>query len=112
VSERLPARRIIFQEGDPADKFYIVVQGTVEMTTPDSAGQEQILAVLQDGDSFGENALLSDIPHAVTVRTRIPSLLLSLQRELLWRLMDTVPQIRDALEQDIANTIHGTGTGS
>jgi ATP-binding cassette, subfamily B, bacterial len=112
VSERLPAQRIIFQEGDPADKFYIVVQGTVEMTTPDSAGQERVLAVLQDGDSFGENALLSDIPHAVTVRTRIPSLLLSLQRELLWRLMDSIPQIRDALEQDIADTIHGTGTGS
>jgi len=112
VSERLPARRIIFQEGDPANKFYIIVQGKVEMTTPDSADQEQILAVLQDGDSFGENALLSDIPHAVTVRTCTSSLLLSLQRELLWRLMDTVPQIRDALEQDIANTIHGTGTGS
>ncbi|MBI3799344.1 MAG: ATP-binding cassette domain-containing protein [Deltaproteobacteria bacterium] len=111
VSERFPAQRTIFQEGDPSDKFYIIVQGRVEMTTPDSIGQEQILAVLQDGDSFGENALLSDIPRAVTVRTRTPSLILSLRRERLVRLMNTVPQLRDALEQDIANSMHGTGGG-
>lgn len=43
----------VFKEGDPADKFYIIVKGNAAVT----AGGEQI-AVLGSGDYFGEASLM------------------------------------------------------
>lgn len=101
IAERFPADRIIFREGDPGDKFYIIVRGEVSIITSGATGQEQELGVLQDGDYFGEIALLRDLPRTATVRTRVPSLLLSLQRQQLLRLMEKAPHLQTLLERAI-----------
>jgi ATP-binding cassette subfamily B protein len=101
VTERFPADRTIFREDDPGDKFYIIVRGEVSITTSDSTGQEQELGILQDGDYFGEIALLRDLPRTATVRTRVPSLLLSLQRHQLFLLMEKAPHLQALLERSI-----------
>ena len=101
VAERFPADRLICREGDPGDKFYIIVRGEVSITTSGSTGQEQELGILQDGDYFGEIALLRDLPRTATVRTRLPSLLLALQRQQLLKLMVKAPQLREILEHAI-----------
>jgi ATP-binding cassette subfamily B protein len=101
VAERFPQDRTIFHEGDPGDKFYIIVRGEVSVVTSGLAGQEQELGVLQDGDYFGEIALLRDLPRTATVRTRVPSLLLSLQRHQLLRLMERAPYLQELLERAI-----------
>ena len=56
VTERYPAERLVVHEGDPGDKFSIIVRGSVRVTTTTATGVEQGLAVLQDGDHFGEIA--------------------------------------------------------
>lgn len=101
IVERFPEDRIIFREGDPGDKFYIIVRGEVSVTTRGSTGQEQALGVLQDGDYFGEIALLRDLPRTATVQTRAPSLLLSFQRQQLLRLMEKAPHLQTLLERAI-----------
>lgn len=105
VTERFPADRIIFREGDPGDKFYIIVRGEVGISTSLSNGQEQELGVLQDGDYFGEIALLRDLPRTATVRTRVPSLLLSLQRQQLLLLMEKAPHLQELLERTIISRL-------
>lgn len=101
VPERVPADRTIFREGDPGDKFYIIVRGEVSVTTSGSTGQEQEIVIRQDGDYFGEIALLRDVPRTATVCTRLPSLFLALQRQQLLRLMVKAPQLREILDRAI-----------
>jgi ATP-binding cassette subfamily B protein len=104
VTERFPADRLVVHEGDPGDKFYIIVRGSVQVTTG-TKGPERELAVLQDGDHFGEIALLQDVPRTATIRTRTDCLFVTLSRELLMRLMETAPQLRTILHQEIAQRL-------
>ncbi|MGR9014122.1 MAG: ATP-binding cassette domain-containing protein [Gammaproteobacteria bacterium] len=101
VTERYPAERIIFQQDDPADKFYIVVRGSVKVTAMKPSGNTQELAVLEDGDYFGEIALVRNLPRNATVTTRTPCILLTLVREQFQQLLETAPDIRQRLETEI-----------
>jgi len=105
VTERYPAERLVVHEGDAGDKFYLIVRGSVRVTTTAVTGGEQELTVLQDGDHFGEIALLQDVPRTATIRTRIPSLFLTLSRAQLLRLMESAPQLRIVLDKEIARRL-------
>jgi len=61
----------IFKEGDPSTSFYIIESGEVEVlrTSPES-GKDTLLAVLGQGDFFGEMALLENRNRSASVRAR------------------------------------------
>lgn len=101
VSERHPANRVIFQQGDPADKFYIIVRGSVKITTITATALSLDLAVLEDGDYFGEIALVRNLPRNATVITRTPCILLTLVREQFQQLLETAPDVKQRLEAEI-----------
>jgi CRP-like cAMP-binding protein len=81
------------QEGEPGTSFYILVRGTVEVTRLEG-GQPRRIAKLQDGDCFGEMALLSNKPRNATIRTLTPCVCLSLKRDLFDRLLEREPELQ------------------
>jgi MFS family permease len=72
----VPAGETIFRQGDAGDHFYIVDSGEVEIEID---GREA--NVLGPGDSFGEIALLRDIPRTGTARARKETKVYALDRE-------------------------------
>lgn len=63
----------VVREGDPADAFYIVLSGSVQVsrqTAPDKPPLQ--LARLEVGQTFGEAALLGGGPRTATVHTAEP----------------------------------------
>ena len=99
VSERCAAGATIVEQDEPGDKFYIVVRGKVSVsrTSPGGVG-EQPLRVLEDGDFFGEIALLEDVRRTSTVRALVPTLLLVLTRPHFLRLLEAAPGVRRTVE--------------
>ena len=95
--ERFPAGGTIVEAGDVADRFYLIVRGEVEVIGSDPDGETRELAVLQDGDHFGEIALLHDVRRTATVRARTPCLCLSLPRDQFRTLVETTPDLERAL---------------
>jgi ATP-binding cassette subfamily B protein len=86
------------EEGDPGERFFILVRGKVEVTRT-TGDETEIVAVLNDGDYFGEMALLSNQPRNATVRTLTPCVCLTLPRDLFNRLLATEPDLRDYIRK-------------
>ncbi|HJQ60148.1 MAG TPA: ATP-binding cassette domain-containing protein [Vineibacter sp.] len=98
ATERHPEGRSVIYQGDEGDRFYVLVRGAVEVLIDDAGGAPRRIAVLQDGDHFGELALLRPVPRNATVRTLMPCTLLSLQRRQFDVLLQRAPQLRARME--------------
>lgn len=97
-SVNYPAASTIITEGDEGDLFYIIVRGRVEILKKID-GKDTRVKILEDGDFFGEIALLANVPRTATVRTVNPTLLISLKRSRFLELTSSVPGMHDKLER-------------
>ena len=75
VTVELKAGEIAVREGDEGDRFYIVESGTLAVSR-DGAH----VAEIGSGNSFGEIALLRDVPRTATVTASSAVVLLALDR--------------------------------
>jgi ATP-binding cassette subfamily B protein len=98
ATESYAKERTIIHEGDPGDKFYVIVRGKVEVLKKDELGEDRRVAVLSDGDFFGEVALLRDIPRTATIHTLTPVVFITLQREFFRDLLQQAPHLTALLE--------------
>jgi len=62
--------KILFYEGDPADKFYIVMNGEVEIWKSFDTEDADMLAIHGEGHLFGEMAIIDRMPRSATARAR------------------------------------------
>ncbi len=79
--KELEANEILFREGDPGDRFYVVYSGAVEVLKERPLGDHERLAIRRAGDAFGEMSLLNDAPRSASVRALEPSRLLAISRQ-------------------------------
>ncbi|MHB8619882.1 MAG: ABC transporter transmembrane domain-containing protein [Chloroflexota bacterium] len=105
VSEQYDPNEIIMREGDSGDKFYTVVRGQVDIIRGLEGASPQRVAALQDGDFFGEIALLRGVRRTASVRSRGNCLLLSLSREDFLDLVAHEPELATAIEATAAARI-------
>ena len=56
----------VFYQGDPGLGMYIIREGEVSICIAEGDGEDKELAVLSDGDFFGELALLDESPRSAT----------------------------------------------
>jgi uncharacterized protein YhbP (UPF0306 family) len=74
------AGEVIVREGGPADKFFILVEGEIEVVRGPEAAEEKV-ETLGPGSLFGEMAIVRDKPRTATVRATQPSKLLALEHD-------------------------------
>ena len=99
-TEHYPTGRVIVHEGDPGDRFYVLVRGAATVSKANRDGDNpEMLGVLQDGDFFGEIALLQDTPRTATVRAKLPCICLSLRRENFTAILNRFPHVRKQVTQ-------------
>src|SRR3989304_626571 len=64
VRETQAKGHILFFEGDPGNKCYVIVKGEVRISKMIPNIGEEALAVLKPGDYFGEMALIDKFPRS------------------------------------------------
>jgi cAMP-dependent protein kinase regulator len=97
--ERVAPGQVIVREGEPGDTLYLIVQGTLRVSTRGQEGEDVALAALGAGDFFGEVALLTGRPRTATVAALTETELLALDRATVDKLRTQHPRIDASLTE-------------
>lgn len=89
---KVTAGEQIIRQGDPADFFYVIGDGTVEVTqTAEPGGPSRVLRQMGQGELFGEIGLLSRVPRTATVTAVSDGTLISLAGDAFLNLVSEGP---------------------
>jgi len=83
---------IIVRQGDKGDCMYVIQSGDVEVVE-ETDGNELVLAVLKEGDFFGEMAIFEQQVRSATVRARGEARVLTVDRRTLMRRIQNDPSV-------------------
>ena len=100
--EDVPLGNKVIVEGEEESKFFIIAQGQVEVLYKGAHGSDIRIALLTEGEYFGETEFASDQAADVTVRTLTPCVLLSLSRRDLDAAANEVPHWKEEFEKALA----------
>ncbi len=106
-----PERAPIIQQGDPGDRFYILLEGTVQVVRDGDT-----VAELGPGDFFGETALLLDMPRNATVQASEKALTWSITRAAFQRLVGgyllSNPQTQEEIMRRMRSALPSDDSGA
>jgi CRP-like cAMP-binding protein len=100
-SEEVSLGNELSVEGEDLSKFFIIAQGQVEVLSRGIHGSNLRIALLTEGEFFGEGDLVSDKPSEVTIRTTTPCVLLTLSRKDMDTILGELPNLNDEFRRAI-----------
>lgn len=92
---------VIFVEGEPGAGMYIIESGKVRICLGHHTDQEHEIALLENGDFFGDLALIDDSPRSATVVALMPTRLIGFFRSDLISIISRTPRMGVKIQQNI-----------
>jgi CRP/FNR family cyclic AMP-dependent transcriptional regulator len=83
----------VFAQGDPGLGMYIIQEGEVSISISGKEDGDRELAVLTDGDFFGELALIDESPRSANARCKTDCILIGFFRPDLFELIEKKNQL-------------------
>ena len=110
ISEKMISRhyepgKFIFLEDSEGEQCFFVVQGSVKVTRLSKDGREVILAMLNEGEFFGEMALLDGESRSANVIALEQTEVLTLNRDDFLVVLHDYPQIAIQLLKEMAHRL-------
>ena len=110
ISEKMIARhyesgKFIFLEDSEGEQCFFVIKGSVKVTRLSKDGREVILAMLNEGEFFGEMALLDGESRSANVIALEETEVLTLNREDFLVVLQDYPQIAIQLLKEMAHRL-------
>ncbi|MCX5583465.1 family 2B encapsulin nanocompartment shell protein [Streptomyces erythrochromogenes] len=100
VQRDFRAGEVLVERGAAADRIHLIAHGRISQTSVGKYGDAIAVAVLADGDRFGENALLdADATADYTATAETSGTLLTLSRADFSAVLDAAPNLRAHVEQ-------------
>lgn len=98
---------VIFDEGDPAEALYVILDGSVRIMDDDGTSA---LAELGEGEYFGEQSLLLHTDHARRAEAAGDCELMVIPREGFETLLDANPTLARRFRGNLESRIRETGS--
>jgi CRP/FNR family transcriptional regulator, cyclic AMP receptor protein len=99
---------ILYTPKEGTERLFILKKGRVQLYEVDQAGDEITLSVVEDGNVFGEMALIGQSLSGLYVRALTPSTVVSLRREDLEHLIMNKPEVGLRLVRELAQRLHAS----
>ena len=101
----VPADTVLLREGEPAESFYVIVHGTVQIER-----QGTFVRSIMDGGFIGEVALIEGSGRTATATCTTACELLEFGSFEFGRVMATFPDVRARVEAAAARRPHSEAT--
>ena len=95
----------VYEEGKPADAFYVIVSGRFRVYQKARGEEEKTLVYLYRGDYFGESSLLTGQVHSASVEARSDGLLLRLEKEDFLKILAEIPALSLHLSRTLGHRL-------
>ncbi len=93
-NRKFSAGEVVFRQGDTASDLYFIINGFVQVVR-EIGSSEKLIAELEEGDTFGEIALISDKPRTATVRALSDVELLTIHKNEFEHLMQQSKELKN-----------------
>lgn len=103
--ERFERDAILFSQGDPCDRVYVVQAGEVKIVHQEVDGREVILEVVSPGEPLGGAVLFMDT-HPATARAMTEVEVISFSTGTYTRLLDEQPALGRRLIRMLGHRLH------
>lgn len=74
---------IVFDEGDVGDRFYVIINGEIDIIKVINKEKEEIIAKIGRGQCFGEMAILDDAPRSARAKASVDTLMFELDKKIM-----------------------------
>jgi len=100
-----PPTAVLCHENATEDRFYMILEGEVEVTKIINNTETRLLKTLGPGDFFGEMALIHNAPRAATVTAKSALTTLELDKNAFDRVLHNSSSIAMAMVSEISNRL-------
>jgi CRP-like cAMP-binding protein len=99
---------VLFREGEPGDRLYVIAQGKIKLGRRSSDGRENLLSILGPGEMFGELSLFDPGPRTATASSVSDSLVYELRHQALVAWVNAHPKVATHLLGALARRLRRT----
>jgi CRP/FNR family cyclic AMP-dependent transcriptional regulator len=85
------SQEVIFSQGDAADSVFYIVRGKIKIAVTSERGKEAVVAVLGEGDFFGEGCLIAQPSRLATAASMAKTTVMRLEKAEMIRVLHTEP---------------------
>ncbi|MFD4644488.1 Crp/Fnr family transcriptional regulator [Lentzea sp. NPDC058436] len=103
-----PRGHVIFAEGEPGDRLYIIQSGKVKIGRKSPDGRENLLGIFGPSDMFGELSIFDPGPRTSTATTVTEVRAVSMDRSALRQWITNRPEIAEQLLRAVARRLRRT----
>jgi CRP-like cAMP-binding protein len=96
--------QVLIKAGDPGDEFYILAEGSVEVTVPATFGM-RVIATIPAGSVFGEIAFFDSGPRTATIRALSAGAMLRISRRTFATLQAREPRLAQRIALDLGRLV-------
>ncbi|MBI4997558.1 MAG: Crp/Fnr family transcriptional regulator [Rhodocyclales bacterium] len=104
--KHLAKGEMLFQKGDPAHGFYIVVTGQIKLALPSAQGNEKVVEIIGARQSFGEAVMFMDRPFPVFAEALVDTKLLHIGKDAVFQLIETDASFSRRLLAGLSMRLH------
>jgi CRP/FNR family cyclic AMP-dependent transcriptional regulator len=95
--------RVLFEAGDPADRFFSLVKGRVKLTMPGTG--QTVYTVSRGGEAFGWSSLIDRDVYSASALVTAPSVLLVIEKDALAQILRDYPGDGCIFFRQLAHTL-------
>jgi CRP-like cAMP-binding protein len=87
---------VVFSQGDAADSIFYILRGKVKIVVTSKQGREAVVAVLGEGDFFGEGCLIAQPLRLATAASMTDAAVMRVEKAEMLRLLHAEPDFAEA----------------